>query len=420
MTPEVRDRIEQIRHGNVPDGYTKVETAIIPNSWREVTLGDVINVFRGASPRPKGDPRYYGGSIPRLLIEDLTRDGKYAVPKVDFLTEEGAQKSRLLPKGSLVMSCSGTRVGIIGFLGVDACIHDGFFGFNGYKEIVPEYLYQYFQLFSQNLQSSATQGGVFNNLTTDIMKTMKCCFPPTDEQHKIVKILTTQDKVIELKEKLLTEKQRQKKYLMQQLLTGKKRLPGFDGEWLSVAIGRFIHELDERTTCNNQHEILSVTKNGIVRQYDHFNKQIASEDNTGYKILRRNNLAFSTMNLWMGSVDVLENYEIGIISPAYKVFSFDSKMMDTGFGKQFMRSEFMIWLYKSNSEQGASVVRRNLDLKALLSAKVKIPALKEQLAIATVLRAADKEIDLLRQDIEQEKQKKKALMQLLLTGIVRV
>lgn len=252
------------------------------------------------------------------------------------------------------------------------------------------------------------------------MKTMKCCFPPTDEQHKIVKILTTQDKVIELKEKLLTEKQRQKKYLMQQLLTGKKRLPGFDGEWLSVAIGRFIHELDERTTCNNQHEILSVTKNGIVRQYDHFNKQIASEDNTGYKILRRNNLAFSTMNLWMGSVDVLENYEIGIISPAYKVFSFDSKMMDTGFGKQFMRSEFMIWLYKSNSEQGASVVRRNLDLKALLSAKVKIPALKEQLAIATVLRAADKEIDLLRQDIEQEKQKKKALMQLLLTGIVRV
>ena len=126
------------------------------------------------------------------------------------------------------------------------------------------------------------------------------------------------------------------------------------------------------------------------------------------------------MNLWMGSVDVLENYEIGIISPAYKVFSFDSKMMDTGFGKQFMRSEFMIWLYKSNSEQGASVVRRNLDLKALLSAKVKIPALKEQLAIATVLRAADKEIDLLRQDIEQEKQKKKALMQLLLTGIVRV
>ena len=420
MTPEVRDRIEQIRHENVPDGYTKVETAIIPNSWREVTLGDVINVFRGASPRPKGDPRYYGGSIPRLLIEDLTRDGKYAVPKVDFLTEEGAQKSRLLPKGSLVMSCSGTRVGIIGFLGVDACIHDGFFGFNGYKEIVPEYLYQYFQLFSQNLQSSATQGGVFNNLTTDIMKTMKCCFPPTDEQHKIVKILTTQDKVIELKEKLLTEKQRQKKYLMQQLLTGKKRLPGFDGEWLSVAIGRFIHELDERTTCNNQHEILSVTKNGIVRQYDHFNKQIASEDNTGYKILRRNNLAFSTMNLWMGSVDVLENYEIGIISPAYKVFSFDSKMMDTGFGKQFMRSEFMIWLYKSNSEQGASVVRRNLDLKALLSAKVKIPALKEQLAIATVLRAADKEIDLLRQDIEQEKQKKKALMQLLLTGIVRV
>ena len=175
MTPEVKERIEQNRHGNVPEGYHKAGTAIIPKDWKEYFLGDIINVFRGASPRPKGDPRYYGGSIPRLLIEDLTRDGKYAVPRIDFLTEEGAQKSRLLPQGSLVMSCSGTRVGIIGFLGVDACIHDGFFGFNGFSKVEPEYLYQYFQLFSQNLQASATQGGVFNNLTTDIMKTMKCC-----------------------------------------------------------------------------------------------------------------------------------------------------------------------------------------------------------------------------------------------------
>ena len=122
----------------------------------------------------------------------------------------------------------------------------------------------------------------------------------------------------------------------------------------------------------------------------------------------------------MGSLDVLEDYEIGIISPAYKVFSFDTKLMDVKFGRQFMRSEPMIWQYKVNSEQGASIVRRNLDLKALLSTKVSIPDLIEQKAIAAVFIAVDKEIELLRQSIEQEKQKKKALMQLLLTGIVRV
>lgn len=80
----------------------------------------------------------------------------------------------------------------------------------------------------------------------------------------------------------------------------------------------------------------------------------------------------------------------------------------------------MIWLYKANSEQGASIVRRNLDLQALLNSEVALPDISEQTAIAEVLSAADHEIDLLRQDIEQEKQKKKALMQLLLTGIVRV
>ena len=133
MTPEIKQRITQIQQGEIPEEYKKTESLIIPKNWCECLLGDVVNIFRGASPRPKGDPRYYGGSIPRLLIEDLTRDGKYAIPRIDFLTEEGAKKSRLLPKDSLVMSCSGTKVGIIGFLGVDACIHDGFFGFNNFK-----------------------------------------------------------------------------------------------------------------------------------------------------------------------------------------------------------------------------------------------------------------------------------------------
>lgn len=95
------------------------------DEWEKPRLGDRMEIFRGASPRPQGDPRYYGGTIPRLMIQDVTRDGKYAYPKLDFLTDEGAKKSRLLKKGSIVLSCSGTRVAIPGILGVDACIHDG-------------------------------------------------------------------------------------------------------------------------------------------------------------------------------------------------------------------------------------------------------------------------------------------------------
>lgn len=240
------------------------------------------------------------------------------------------------------------------------------------------------------------------------------------EQQKIAAILTTQDKVIELKEKLLNEKQQKKKYLMQQLLTGKKRLPGFHGAWRKVKISDLISEVDERTVVKNQHAILSVTKNGIVYQSEHFNKQIASENNIGYKVLKRGNLVFSTMNLWMGSLDVLSICDVGIVSPAYKVFKINQSIVTTAFIKAYMKSEKMIWLYKSNSEQGASIVRRNLDLKALLCSEVYLPNMQEQVALSEIFSAADREIELLQQDIEQEKLKKKALMQLLLTGIVRV
>ena len=278
------------------------------------------------------------------------------------------------------------------------------------------YSYQHKSLFD----AITRQGAGRYKLTKEALMKLPLQCPPLDEQRKIITILAIQDKIIELKQKLIAEKQRQKKYLMQQLLTGKKRLPGFSMEWKSIKIGGFIQEIDERTTCNNQFEILSVTKNGIVHQSAHFNKQIASEDNTGYKVLRNGNLAFSTMNLWMGSLDVLTICDVGIISPAYKVFEFNKNLITVDFAINYMKSAEMIWLYKTNSEQGASIVRRNLNLHALLSSRVSLPDSPEQVAIAQVLATADRELDLLCQDIELEKQKKKALMQLLLTGIVRV
>ena len=423
MTPEVEDRIEQIRHGNVPDGYIKVETAIIPDKWREVTLGDVINVFRGASPRPKGDPRYYGGSIPRLLIEDLTRDGKCAIPQIDFLTEEGAQKSRLLPKGSLVMSCSGTRVGIIGFLGVDACIHDGFFGFNGYKGIAPEYLYQYFQLISQSLQSSATQGGVFNNLTTDIMKTMKCCFPPVDEQHEIVKILTTQDKVIELKERRLAEKQRQKKYLMQQLLTGKKRLPGFDGEWKAVKLSEVLLERKEKN-AKQDHRICSVAvQKGVVDQIEHLGRSYAAADTSNYGVARYGDIIYTkspTGDFPYGIIKQSQMNEAVAVSPLYGIYEpvcYElGYILHTYFGYAVNCSNYLLPIIQKGAKNTINITN-----DVFASNKLLLPMdHNEQKALAEIFIAADKEIDLLRQDIEHEKKKKKALMQLLLTGIVRV
>ena len=427
MTPEIKHRIGQIRRGEMPYGYNRVRGSIIPSDWKQYCLGELgknkngLNFHRedkGIKIRILGVGDFGNLSVLRD-VNALSEISMRFMPDDELLLKNGdivfvrSNGSKELVGRNLLVYPQNEKVSFSGF-----CIR---FRLSSDKITTAEYINLVLDngVLKQKLQSE-NQGSNISNVNQSIIDNLQISIPCKGEKQKILAILTTQDRVIELKENRLAEKQRQKKYLMQRLLTGKKRLPGFSGEWKKVKIGSFIKEIDERSTVNNQYEILSVTKNGMVFQSSHFNKQIASENNVGYKVVRRGNLAFSTMNLWMGSLDTLRICDIGIVSPAYKVFEFNQSLIVVNFAENYMKSAEMIWLYKANSEQGASIVRRNLDLQALLNSEVALPDISEQNAIAEVLSAADREIGLLRQDIEQEKQKKKALMQLLLTGIVRV
>jgi type I restriction enzyme, S subunit len=196
----------------------------IPVGWEVGTIESIANVIRGASPRPKGDPRYYGGDVPRLMVADVTRDGKYVTPKIDFLTKEGATLSRPMPAGTLTIVCSGT-VGIPSILKVDCCIHDGFIALeNILPKVEKEFLYYVFLNLKEVLDSSATHGGVFTNLTTQIIKDFEITIPKIDEQIKISNLLTDIDIAIQTKETKLSHTKSLKKALMQDLLTGKVRV----------------------------------------------------------------------------------------------------------------------------------------------------------------------------------------------------
>ena len=422
MTPEIKHRIEQIRRDELPERYKKTKASIMPEEWEEKFIKDISSdIYAGATPETKVPEYWKNGTIPWLASGEIHKRRICQTEK--SITEKGylSSSTKMLPENCVLIALAGqgkTR-GTVAVNKIPLCTNQSI------AAIIPnncyyQYLYYFLDIRYNNLREISSGDGTRGGLNLNLISNYPVTLPPLPEQQKIADVLTTQDRVIELKEQLLTQKQQQKKYLMQQLLTGKKRLPGFNGEWRRIKLGDFIQEIDERTICNNQHEILSVTKNGIVRQSEHFNKQIASENNIGYKVIRKGNLAFSTMNLWMGSLDVLSSCDVGIVSPAYKVFKLNKKFITVDFAKNFMKSSEMVCLYKSKSEQGASIVRRNLDLKALLDTEVFLPYTSEQNAIADVLSTADREIDLLRQSIEAEKQKKKALMQLLLTGIVRV
>ncbi|EJF0911973.1 restriction endonuclease subunit S [Vibrio cholerae] len=243
------------------------------------------------------------------------------------------------------------------------------------------------------------------------------------EQKKIAQILSTWDKAITTTEQLLTNSQQKKTFLMQQLLTGKKRLMDdsgvrFNSNWRRVKIQEIFTPSTEKAG-NSPYRVYSVTKDGLIDQAEYFNKTVASEDTSNYRVIRKGQFIMSGLNFWMGSVDVHNRSEPVKVSPAYKVFDI-ADSIDFSFMKHFVRSTVFLRILVGSSIVGASVVRRNFSPDTFNSWVIELPTIEEQQKIDAVLSAADQEISALQQKLDALKQEKKALMQQLLTGKRRV
>ena len=153
---------------------------------------------------------------------------------------------------------------------------------------------------------------------------------------------------------------------------------------MSIRIEEMLIERSERTKKNNQYEILSSTVNGIFSQRDYFSKDIASDNNVGYKIVHLHDIVLSPQNLWMGNINFNDKFDIGIVSPSYKVFS-----IADGFDKKYvaalLKTHHALYNYMLVSEQGASTVRRNLNYEAFEQLVFKIPSLNKQQEIGHVI-----------------------------------
>ena len=254
-------------------------------------------------------------------------------------------------------------------------------------------------------------------LTVPQVQWYKILLPPLPEQEKIAGILGTWDEAIEKLSDLIEQKKLLKKGLMQKLLTGQTRLPGFTQPWKEVKLGEILVERKEYTTQNNQVTILTSSRKGIFKQEDYFDKQVASENNIGYKILRRYDFTYRSMT----DDDVycfnqLVNEDVGAVSPAYSVFY--CRNVPNLLIKEVFNSKYFGYQLLKISQGGT---RKSLKFSALKTLKIRLPSdISEQQAIADVLSTADDEINLLNQKLEAIKEQKKGLMQQLLTGQIRV
>ena len=237
-----------------------------------------------------------------------------------------------------------------------------------------------------NFAMSGAKGVKMPRGDKEQMKTYEIGLPSIEEQKKIAKLLSLLDERIATQNKIIDKLQSLIKGISNKLLNSK--------EGMLVRLGAILKERSEKTKKNNQYAVLSSTVNGLFSQRDYFSKDIASENNVGYKIIRLHDVVLSPQNLWMGNINYNDKFDIGIVSPSYKVFLI-SDNYDKRYVAAMLKTHRALYDYQLISEQGASVVRRNLNLESFGQLVFRIPLIDKQ-------REIGKTISLLKSRLETE------------------
>ena len=355
------------------------------------------------------------------MVADVTRDGKYVTPKIDFLTQEGAKKSRPMPKGTLTIVCSGL-VGIPSILNVDSCIHDGFLALRDISDDCElEYLYYVFWLLRNKLEVSATHGGVFTNLTTEILRELEIKLPPLSEQRSIAKILGTWDQTTELTQQLLHRKQELKKGIKQQLLTGNKRFPEFQqNHWRELKLSDFLElKLRKVLKPEQSYKALSIRSHGKGT----FSRVVADPKKVAMTHLyevEKDDLIVNITFAWEGAIATVKDEDIGcLVSHRFPTYVFNRTKVLPEYFRHVMTTKRFFHELGLISPGGAGR-NRVLDKNDFLKIKVLMPDIVEQKRIVDILQTCDSETDLLFRKLSMLKQQQKGLLRKLLTGEIRV
>ena len=248
--------------------------------------------------------------------------------------------------------------------------------------------------------------------------------PPLHEQKKIADILSTWDEAIEQTRRLIDAKKCRKKALIQQLTTGKKRLPGFNKEWKRYKLSQLIESRNKRSQKTSTLPLYSLTiENGITPKTDRYDREALVKDKDGkqYKKVYPNDIVFNPSNIRWGAIARSKLSFPVLVSPIYEVLSvLDPSICHPIFLSELLCSGNQIRLFASRVE-GTLVERMAVKLNVFLTTNANIPPdLAEQSKIADVLSTADEEIKLLERKLSALEKQKRGLMQKLLTGEVRV
>jgi type I restriction enzyme S subunit len=347
-------------------------------------------IFANQTNKKGGIPFYKIGTIGSIpdcyitpiLFSDYQK--KYSYPK----------------KGEVLVTCAGTIGRCFQYDGIDSYFQDSnIVWIDNPKQFVDnDFLFYLISAHDWNKLNTTTITRLYND---DIRKIILSFPKSKQEQTKITSLFSAVNKRLEVQRKIIEEKEQLKRWVNNACLWNK--------DFPKVALNKIIKERNLRTTTVHQYQVLSSAVTGLYSQMDYFKHQISSENDVGYKVVLLNDVVFSPQNLWMGNINFNESFEIGMVSPSYKVYSVNDGFVPF-YLSLFLKTARMKYEYSVCSEQGASVVRRNLNEDEFLQIAIPMPDFKTQAAAAKKLKLIVKTIEIEKQCLEALTKEKSFLL----------
>ncbi|EHH2570817.1 restriction endonuclease subunit S [Vibrio parahaemolyticus] len=404
---------------------------MVPSGWKLKTLSDITKEKVSYGIVQAGP--HVSGGVPYLKSADV--GGEIDIDSLQKTAPEIHHKYRrsAVHPGDIVFSLRGNigRMSIVPNELIEANLTQGTARISVDENNDSKYIY--YQIASTpvlNRINALSKGSTFKEISLEELRKVKVACAPLQEQQKIAKILSTWDNAISTTEKLIANNKQQKKALMQQLLTGKKRLidpetgTPFSGEWVDVHMGD-ICQINPKKPPEPENGLISFIPMDAVSE----DAKLLRTETKSYSEVSKGFTSFKELDVLIAKITpCFENGKGAQVTQLENGIGFGSTEFHVLRAKSGISAELVYFLTNDKSfrvrgelNMQGSAGQKRVTTDYLKLCKVFIPKqLTEQQKIASVLTAADKEIELLETKLAHFKQEKKALMQQLLTGKRRV
>lgn len=387
----------------------------IPNGWEKTEFGNIV-ILRNKKYTPKGSE-----NLKCIELECIEKENGNLLYYLNSNTQKSTKT--YFYKNDILYGKLRPYLKKFIYAKDDGVCSSEIWVFSATKKINNYFLFLIVQTNKFNYITNISTGTRMPRADWDIVSNYPILLPPLAEQEKIAEILSLWDKAIEQTKELIAYKEKQKKGLMQNLLTGKKRLSGFTDEWKTTKLGEVADFISGYSFSSDDFIDKGIALIKISNIQD---DNINIDNNTAYLPMefknkyhkfriKTNDLLIAMFGATTGKMGVFKQENIALLNQRVGIIR----------AKENYSQNFLIYILKIYSnkilEMAYGGAQPNISSSDIYKIKINIPiSFNEQKAIADILCKADEEIELLKKQLDLYMEQKKGLMQNLLTGKVRV